>query len=124
MDLDYPKVDDNQKIIENIVSFFSESNAETDTVELLKEIMTVAYKTSKYLYEKKGKEMNQSKFFELICARLRSGYKEYKQGLKINEDTRKHGTKFNDWTEMGLEELLDCVVYFSAAQLSSSGTEC
>lgn len=50
-----------------------------------------------------------------ILERMVIGKKKYGHGLKVDDDTRKFGTKQDDWLEMALEEIMDMSVYLAAA---------
>ena len=54
---------------------------------------------------------------ELIKSRMVVGMERYGHGLRINDDTTEWGTQANSWCEMALEEMLDGLVYTSAAIL-------
>ena len=51
----------------------------------------------------------------LLNDRLALGRERYGHGVIVDQDTTKFGTKENDWILMGLEELLDGLVYISAS---------
>ncbi len=55
-----------------------------------------------------------AEILNMIEARMAIGKKRYGHGLRINDDTRQWGTSEDSWTEMGLEEALDLVIYLSA----------
>jgi hypothetical protein len=63
------------------------------------------------LYLKSG---DNGAILHLIQERLKIGFSRYGHGVQIEQDTRVHGTKANDWLEMSLEESLDMAVYFCA----------
>lgn len=50
-----------------------------------------------------------------IVKRMEKGFKEYGHGLRVDDDTRKWGTKDDSWEEMALEELLDACIYLSCS---------
>ena len=54
---------------------------------------------------------------DLLQNRLKLGYSRYNHGVRINEDTRVHGTISNDWEEMFMEEALDGMIYIAAAMI-------
>ena len=54
------------------------------------------------------------RIIKLIQARMKIGKERYGHGLRVNDDTRQWGTREDSWTEMGLEEVLDLLVYLSA----------
>ena len=62
----------------------------------------------------------QSRILNLLNSRFELGKERYTHGVKINNDTRKWGTKNNDWFEMMQEELLDGLVYCAASALKNS----
>jgi hypothetical protein len=51
----------------------------------------------------------------LLNERLQLGRKRYGHGVVVDQDTRKFGTPDNDWELMALEELLDGLIYTTAA---------
>lgn len=52
---------------------------------------------------------------QLLKARMKLGAERYGHGLRVYDDTRDYGTQEDSWEEMGLEEMLDGLVYLSAA---------
>lgn len=52
---------------------------------------------------------------QLLKARMKLGAERYGHGLRVYDDTRTYGTQEDSWEEMGLEEMLDGLVYLSAA---------
>ena len=52
---------------------------------------------------------------ELLQARLNLGRERYGHGVRVNDDTRTFGTEDNDWELMALEEMLDGLIYTTAA---------
>ncbi len=52
-----------------------------------------------------------------IRERMKIGLERYNHGIRVHDDTRQWGTKKDLWEEMALEELLDSLVYVSAAIL-------
>lgn len=52
---------------------------------------------------------------QLLKARMKLGAERYGHGLRVYDDTRQYGTQEDSWEEMGLEEMLDGLVYLSAA---------
>ena len=59
-------------------------------------------------------EDDNQRILEIIKERMRVGQEKYGHGMRINDDTKQYGTKRNSWSEMGLEEILDLVIYLSA----------
>lgn len=57
------------------------------------------------------------RILEIIKERMAVGIERYGHGLRVEDDTRKWGTKQNSWVEMGLEEVLDNLIYVAAAML-------
>uniref|UniRef100_A0A6C0KEI7 Uncharacterized protein n=1 Tax=viral metagenome TaxID=1070528 RepID=A0A6C0KEI7_9ZZZZ len=53
----------------------------------------------------------------LIRQRMDIGLERYGHGIRIDDDTRQWGTNQNSWQEMALEELIDGIVYQTAALL-------
>jgi hypothetical protein len=54
---------------------------------------------------------------EILKARMALGRERYGHGLRIDDDTRKWGTKEDSWEEMALEEILDGMIYTCCAIL-------
>lgn len=54
---------------------------------------------------------------QLLKSRMKLGAERYGHGLRVYDDTRKYGTSADSWEEMGLEEMLDGLVYLSAAMI-------
>lgn len=54
---------------------------------------------------------------EILKARMAMGRERYGHGLRIDDDTRKWGTKEDSWEEMALEEILDGMIYTCCAIL-------
>lgn len=59
-------------------------------------------------------EDDNQRILEIIKERMKVGQERYGHGMRINDDTKQYGTKRNSWSEMGLEEILDLVIYLSA----------
>lgn len=57
------------------------------------------------------------RILEIIKERMAVGIERYGHGLRVEDDTRQWGTKQNSWVEMGLEEVLDNLIYVAAAML-------
>lgn len=57
------------------------------------------------------KSNDNDAILRLIKERLKIGFGRYGNGVKVDEDTRTHGTKSNDWESMAMEEELDNIVY-------------
>lgn len=51
----------------------------------------------------------------LIKKRMKVGATRYGHGLRVKDDTRMYGTEEDSWCEMGLEEMLDGIVYMAAS---------
>ena len=61
---------------------------------------------------------DNERILSLLKGRLALGYKKYGHGVRIHEDTKEaYGMPTNDWLHMGLEELLDGIIYMTAAIL-------
>jgi len=58
---------------------------------------------------------DNAEILHLLHQRLKLGFSRYGHGLRVDDDTRKYGTKTNDFIEMGLEEILDNLVYMATA---------
>lgn len=58
---------------------------------------------------------DNEEIMQLLHERLQLGRKTYGHGVIVDQDTRKHGTPDNDWELMALEELLDGLIYTTAA---------
>jgi hypothetical protein len=52
---------------------------------------------------------------QLLKSRMKLGAERYGHGIRVYDDTRKYGTKEDSWEEIGLEEMLDGLVYLSSA---------
>ncbi len=59
-------------------------------------------------------EDDNQRILEIIKERMKVGQERYGHGMRIDDDTKQYGTRKNSWTEMGLEEILDLVIYLSA----------
>ena len=59
-------------------------------------------------------EDDNQRILEIIKERMKVGQERYGHGMRIDDDTKQYGTKKNSWSEMGLEEILDLVIYLSA----------
>lgn len=57
---------------------------------------------------------DNQRILDTIKERMIVGQERYGHGMRINDDTTQYGTKTDSWTEMGLEEILDLVIYLSA----------
>lgn len=60
-------------------------------------------------------EDDNKEIMSLIISRLKLSKKRYSHGVIIGDNTEKYGTNSNDWELMALEELLDGLIYLSAA---------
>lgn len=60
---------------------------------------------------------DNARIIEIIKGRMAVGIKQYGHGLRVEDDTRQWGTKQDSWLEMGLEEVLDNLIYIAAAML-------
>lgn len=75
------------------------------------------------LYESEDEISNEEpvdqndEILEILKDRMSLGRERYGHGLRINDDTRKWGTKENSWEEMALEEILDGMIYTCCAIL-------
>lgn len=58
---------------------------------------------------------DNNEIMELLQARLNLGKERYGHGVRVNDDTRTFGTEENDWELMALEEMLDGLIYTTAA---------
>ena len=58
---------------------------------------------------------DNKEIMELLQARLNLGKERYGHGVRVDEDTRTFGTEENDWELMALEEMLDGLIYTTAA---------
>ncbi len=58
---------------------------------------------------------DNNEIMELLQARLNLGRERYGHGVRVNDDTRTFGTEDNDWELMALEEMLDGLIYTTAA---------
>lgn len=57
---------------------------------------------------------DNQRILNIIKERMIVGQERYGHGMRIQDDTTQYGTKTDSWTEMGLEEILDLVIYLSA----------
>lgn len=57
---------------------------------------------------------DNQRILDTIKERMIVGQERYGHGMRIQDDTKQYGTKTDSWTEMGLEEILDLVIYLSA----------
>ena len=57
---------------------------------------------------------DNQRILDTIKERMIVGQERYGHGMRIQDDTTQYGTKTDSWTEMGLEEILDLVIYLSA----------
>ena len=60
---------------------------------------------------------------EEILGRLELGFKRYKHGVRVDDDTRTWGTPKDSWSAMAREELLDSVIYVVADYIRSVRSE-
>ncbi len=60
---------------------------------------------------------DNARIIEIIKERMAVGIKQYGHGLRVGDDTRQWGTKQDSWLEMGLEEVLDNLIYVAACML-------
>ena len=60
---------------------------------------------------------DNARIIEIIKERMAVGIERYGHGLRVEDDTRQWGTKQNSWVEMGLEEVLDNLIYVASAML-------
>ena len=58
---------------------------------------------------------DNEEIIKLIKERMSLGKQRYGHGVIIDDDTTKYGTKSNDWELMALEEMLDGIIYSTAA---------
>ena len=58
---------------------------------------------------------DNDEILRLLRERLNLGRKRYGHGVIVDENTQKYGTRYNDWDLMALEELLDGLIYATAA---------
>ncbi len=61
---------------------------------------------------------DNTRILDLLKKRLALGYRKYGHGMRIAEDTEKeYGMSTDSWLHMQLEELLDGMIYLTAATL-------
>ncbi len=61
---------------------------------------------------------DNARILDLLKKRLALGYRKYRHGMRIAEDTEKeYGMSTDSWLHMQLEELLDGMIYLTAATL-------
>jgi hypothetical protein len=60
---------------------------------------------------------DNEEILKLIKERMSLGKQRYGHGVIVDDDTKKYGTESNDWELMALEEMLDGMIYSTAAIL-------
>lgn len=60
---------------------------------------------------------DNQEILNLLKDRMRMGYKKYGHGVQVDRNTKDFGTAHNDWELMALEEMLDGLIYSTAAIL-------
>lgn len=60
---------------------------------------------------------DNARIIEIIKERMAVGIERYGHGLRVEDNTTQWGTKQDSWLEMGLEEVLDNLIYIAAAML-------
>ncbi len=58
---------------------------------------------------------DNEEIIQLLMERLTLGRKRYGHGMHVDEDPAKYGVESNDWELMALEEMLDGLIYTTAA---------
>ena len=58
---------------------------------------------------------DNEEIIRLIKDRMSLGKQRYGHGVIVDEDTTKYGTNTDDWELMALEEMLDGMIYSTAA---------
>ena len=62
-----------------------------------------------------NKNDDNEEILKLIKARMSLGKQRYGHGIIADDNTIKYGKKSNDWELMALEEMLDAMLYSTAA---------
>ena len=58
---------------------------------------------------------DNGEILDLLRDRMVMGYKKYGQGVQVDRNTKDFGTPHDDWELMALEEMLDSLIYSTAA---------
>ena len=89
-----------------------------DTLDLLANNKKVIKIKPKEKEIKKAVDLDDnSEILRLLKARMEMGAKKYGHGVKVDQDTTDFGTEHDDWELMALEEMLDGLIYTTAAIL-------
>lgn len=99
----------NKKYSDNSLDHYS-LDLLSNTTKMVNEKLKEKKDTTKLLISDDNEEI-----MKLLNERLNLGRKRYGHGVIVNDDTRKYGTIDNDWELMALEELLDGLIYTTAA---------
>ena len=60
-------------------------------------------------------EDDNNEIIQLIQDRMKVGIERYGHGMRVDDDTTQYETEEDCWLEMCLQELLDAIVYVTAA---------
>lgn len=102
----------NKKKMKNPHMFLNKGNNITNIMPFKKE------EDVKVEDNEKEEPLDQNEeILEILKDRMKIGRERYGHGLRINDDTRKWGTKDDSWEEMALEEILDGMIYTCCAIL-------
>jgi hypothetical protein len=112
-------IDDNEIIITHINEqmIYQQANIKNNGCnDILHDFINITRKTlaRKYKMNPKSDDMNEM-IADFIIKRLKLGQDRYSHGIRIYDDTTKYGTEENDWLLMALEEMLDGIIYITAA---------
>ena len=58
---------------------------------------------------------DNGEILDLLRDRMVMGYKKYGHGVQVDRNTKDFGTPHDDWELMALEEMLDSLIYSTAA---------
>ena len=58
---------------------------------------------------------DNNEIIQLIQDRMKVGVERYGHGMRVDDDTTQYDTEQDSWLEMCLQELLDAIVYVTAA---------
>ena len=58
---------------------------------------------------------DNDEIMQLLMDRLALGRERYGHGMRVDENTTQYGVESNDWELMALEEMLDGLIYTTAA---------
>ena len=90
-----------------------------DTLDLLVNNRRVRKVEPEPEKEEKGKTIEDAddngEILDMLRDRMNMGYRKYGNGVQVDRDTKDFGTPHDDWELMALEEMLDGLIYSTAA---------